>query len=77
MKPNNTFSFDSFKDMVKNDDNFKQNLTKKEDLIDIENGVMRIHHENLMKYLEEYSCKNAEDLEDTLWYSYVIYCTVI
>ena len=71
------FSLDSFKDMISNNNDFKEEIISKQDLIDFENGVMRIYAENLNKYLEKYACKNAEDLENTLYYSYGIYCTVI
>ena len=71
------FSLDSFKDMVSNNSDFKEEIIGKQDLIDLDNGVMRIYAENLNKYLEKYACKNAEDLENTLYYSYGIYCTVI
>ena len=71
------FSLDSFKDMISNNNDFKEEIISKQDLIDLDNGVMRIYAENLNKYLEKYACKNAEDLENTLYYSYGIYCTVI
>lgn len=71
------FSLDSFKDMVSSNSDFKEEIIGKQDLIDLDNGVMRIYAENLNKYLEKYACKNAEDLENTLYYSYGIYCTVI
>ena len=71
------FSLDSFKDMITNNNDFKEEIISKQDLIDLDNGVMRIYAENLNKYLEKYACKNAEDLENTLYYSYGIYCTVI
>ena len=72
-----TLSFDDFKTMIKTNNDFKESLTSKSDIIDLDNGVMRIHSENLNKYLEKYACKDAEELEDTLYYSYGIYCTVI
>ena len=71
------FSLDSFKDMISNNNDFKEEIISKQDLIDLDNGVMCIYAENLNKYLEKYACKNAEDLENTLYYSYGIYCTVI
>lgn len=71
------FSLDSFKDMISNNNDFKEEIISKQDLIDLDNGVMRIYAENLNKYLEKYACKNAEDLENTLYYSYGIYCIVI
>ena len=74
---NKTLSFDDFKTMINTNNDFKESLTSKSDIIDFDNGVMRIHSENLNKYLEKYACKDAEELEDTLYYSYGIYCTVI
>jgi len=74
---NKALSFDDFKTMIKTNNDFKESLTSKSDIIDLDNGVMRIHSENLNKYLEKYACKDAEELEDTLYYSYGIYCTVI
>lgn len=71
------FSLDSFKDIVSSNSDFKEEIIGKQDLIDLDNGIMRIYAENLNKYLEKYACKNAEDLENTLYYSYGIYCTVI
>lgn len=73
-----TFTFEDFKEMAKTNE-FKEKITEnnRHDLIDFDNGVMRIYVENLNKYLEKYACKDAEDLEDTLYYSYGIYCEVI
>ena len=73
----NTFTLDSFKEMLKDDKDFKEQIVKKNDFIDLDNGVMRIYSENLNKYLEKYSCKDAEDLENTLWFNYGIFCQVI
>lgn len=73
----NTFTLDSFKEMLKEDKDFKEQIVKKNDFIDLDNGVMRIYSENLNKYLEKYSCKDAEDLENTLWFNYGIFCQVI
>jgi len=72
-----TFSFDAFKEMVSSNQEFKNNITHRNDIVDLDNGVMKIYSENLNKYLEQYSCKDAEDLEDTLYYDYGIYCKVI
>ena len=70
-------TFDDFKALA-NTNEFKDKFqTKRTDLIDLDNGVMRIYSENLNKYLETYACKDAEDLEDTLYYHYGIYCEVI
>ena len=72
-----SLTFDEFKVLAKTNE-FKEKFNaKRTDLIDFDNGVMRIYSENLNKYLEMYACKDAEDLEDTLYYSYGIYCEVI
>jgi predicted HAD superfamily Cof-like phosphohydrolase len=70
-------SLDDFKDMVNNNPDFKQEITHRKDIIDKQNGIMRIYPENVNKYLEEYYCKNVEDLQDRLYYTYGIFCTVI
>lgn len=70
-------SLDGFKDMVNNNPDFKQEITHRKDIIDKQNGIMRIYPENINKYLEEYYCKNVEDLQDRLYYTYGIFCTVI
>ena len=71
-----TFTLDSFKDMVNTSANFVEELTDRTDLIDLDNGVMRIYEEHLMKYLEQYGCKDEADLEETLWYNYGIFCEI-
>lgn len=72
-----SLTFEEFKALARTNE-FKEKFnTKRTDLIDLDNGVMRIYSENLNKYLEKYACKDAEDLEDTLYYSYGIYCKVI
>lgn len=72
-----SLTFDEFKLLAKTNE-FKEKFnTNRTDLIDFDNGVMRIYSENLNKYLETYACKDAEDLEDTLYYNYGIYCEVI
>ncbi len=77
MAQKTSFTLDSFKEMVNTNKDFKNEITHKKDFIDLDNGVMRIHHENINEYLEKYLCKDAEDLEDTLWYNYGIFCQVI
>lgn len=77
MGKNRTLNLDDFKNLVSEDKDFKQELIGRSDLIDLDNGVMRIYIEHLPKYLERYACKDAEDLENTLYYCYGIYCTVI
>ena len=52
-------------------------LFKRQDVKDFDNGSLIIYSENLEKYLEEYACKDVEDLEDTLWYSYGVYVKII
>ena len=70
-------SLDDFKDMVNNNPDFTEKITHRKDIIDKQHGVMRIYPENVNKYLEEYYCKNVEDLQDRLYYTYGIFCTVI
>ena len=45
-------------------------------MIDLDNGVMRIYREHVGRYLEQYGCKNATDLQDTLWYGYGVFCQI-
>ena len=70
-------TFDDFKKLAQTNEFIDKLQTNRTDLIDLDNGVMRIYSENLNKYLEKYCCKDAEDLEDTLYYSYGIYCEVL
>ena len=77
MAKNKTMNLEDFKNLVSLDNDFKEEIIGRNDLIDLDNGVMRIYSEHLPTYLEKYSCKNAEDLEDTLYYCYGIFCTVI
>ncbi len=72
-----TFTLDAFKETLINNSEFKNDIISHQDFIDLDNGVMRIYSENVNKYLEKYSCKNIEDLEDTLYYDYGIFCQVI
>ena len=64
-------NIEEFKNFVKKENPFKL------DNIDMEHGRMTIHRCNINKYLEQYACKNEEDLNDTLWYSYGCLVTVI
>ena len=64
-------NIEEFKNFVQ-----KENPVKL-DSIDMEHGRMTIHRCNIDKYLEEYACKDEEDLNDTLWYSYGCLVTVI
>ena len=50
---------------------------RKNDIIDWDNGTMVIYSENINKYLEKYACKDADDLIDTLWYSYGMFVKII
>lgn len=68
--------FDTFKNLLGTDGGFRNTVTGRKDFIDLDNGVMRIYSENLNKYLEQYACKDADDLQNTLWYSYGIYCEI-
>lgn len=72
-----TLTFDAFKTLVNNDSEFKSKITNKSDVINIDEGSMLIHRENVDKYLERYMCKDENDLEDTLWFSYGIYVKIV
>lgn len=69
-------SLDEFKEMGKSQ-NFRDDIVGKTDIIDLDNGTMIIYAEHLNKYLEQYACKDAQDLEDTMWYSYGVWVKVI
>lgn len=78
----NILDLESFKEKLKTDDSFIEEIIGEEnvygkDIIDIENGLMTIYAENINKYLEKYACKNVEELQDTLYYCYGIFCKVI
>lgn len=47
------------------------------DIINFDTGTMMIHRRNLMKYLEKYSCKDEDDLSDTLWYNYGMFLKIL
>lgn len=72
-----TMSLDAFKDLITSNEEVKDRIVGRCDLIDLDNGVMRIYREHVNKYLEQYGCKTADDLTDTLYYNYGIYCEVI
>lgn len=55
----------------------KRNISQKDDIINIECGIMKIHAENLNKYLEKYACKDLQDLQDTLYYRCGIFVKLI
>ena len=72
-----TLTLEEFKTLAKERE-FKERFTEsKEDIIDLDNGTMLIHRCNLNKYLEQYICKDEDDLSDTLYYSYGIYATIV
>ena len=70
-------SLDAFKSMVSSNNEFKNSLISKNDIIDWDNGTMVIYSENINKYLEKYACNDADDLIDTLWYSYGVFGKII
>ena len=72
-----TLSLDAFKSMLSSNNDFKNSLIGRNDIIDWDNGTMMIYNENINKYLEQYACKDANDLVDTLWYSYGVFVTII
>lgn len=76
MKPI-TITFDTFKDLVANDASFRKEITRNSDIIDMDNGTMIIHRENISKYLERYMCKDEDDLQDTMWYHYGVFVKVV
>lgn len=72
-----TLSLDAFKSMLSSNNDFKNSLIGRNDIIDWDNGTMMIYNENINKYLEQYACKDANDLVDTLWYSYGMVVKII
>ncbi len=72
-----TMSLDEFKDILTSSNEARDKIVGRTDLIDLDNGVMRIYYEHIDKYLEKYVCKTPEELEDTLYYNYGIYCEII
>lgn len=76
MSEKKTMNLDEFKELMTNEKEEKDRIIGRCDLIDLDNGVMRIYYEHLDKYLEKYCCKDAQDLQDTLWYSYGVYCQI-
>lgn len=72
-----TLSLDAFKSMLSSNNEFKNSLIGRNDIIDWDNGTMMIYNENINKYLEQYACKDANDLVDTLWYSYGMVVKII
>ena len=76
MKPI-SLTFDAVKDLMANDTSFRKEITNTNDIIDMDNGTMVIHRQNISKYLERYMCKDEDDLQDTMWYNYGVFVKVI
>ena len=76
MKPI-SLTFDAFKDLVANDVSLREKITNTNDIVDMDNGTMVIHRQNISKYLERYMCKDEDDLQDTMWYNYGVFVKVI
>ena len=72
-----TLTLEEFKTLAKEQEFKNRFVEPKDDIIDLDNGTMIIHRCNLNKYLEQYICKDEDDLSDTLYYSYGIYVTII
>lgn len=78
-------NFDEFKEKARNDENFRAGFYSKcvmesdgkHEIFDMDSGVAIIPRCKVNKYLERYACKSAEELEDTLWYDYGIFCKII
>ena len=51
MKPI-SLTFDAFKDLMSNDVSFREEITNINDIVDMDNGTMIIHRQNIKKYLE-------------------------
>ena len=64
------FTLDGFKEALRTDIDLKSSLAGTSDIFNYDEGQAIIHRENINRYLEKYMCKNEQDLEDTLWYSY-------
>ena len=76
MKPL-SLTFDAFKDLMANDFSLREEITNINDIVDMDNGTMVIHRQNINKYLERYMCKDEDDLQDTMWYNYGVFVKVI
>ena len=76
MKPI-SLTFDAFKDLMSNDISLREEITNINDIVDLDNGTMVIHRQNINKYLERYMCKDEDDLQDTMWYNYGVFVKVI
>lgn len=73
----NIFTLDSFKDAIKANNDLKDTITDNVDDIREEEGLMTIHRENMMRYLEKYMCKDEEDLSDTLYFQHGIFLRIV
>ena len=76
MKPI-SLTFDAVKDLVANDVSLREKITNTNDIIDMDNGTMVIHRQNISKQLERYMCNDEDDLQDTMWYNYGVFVKVI
>ena len=72
-----TLSLEEFKEALQSDADLKDRISCSSDIFDYDNGTATIQHQNLNKYLERYSCKNAEELLDTLWFGYGIFAHIV
>lgn len=77
MAEKKSMSLDAFKELASEKGEFVDGIIGRVDMVDLDNGVMRIYSEHLNRYLEKYACRDADDLSETLWYSYGIFCQVI
>lgn len=77
MAEKKSMTLDAFKQMVSEKKEFADGIIGRVDMVDLDNGVMRIYSEHVNRYLEKYACRDAEDLVDTMWYSYGVFCQVI
>lgn len=77
MAEKKSMSLDAFKELASEKGEFVDGIIGRVDMVDLDNGVMRIYSEHVNRYLEEYGCRDADDLSETLWYSYGIFCQVI
>ncbi len=77
MAEKKSMSLDTFKELASEKGEFVDGIIGRVDMVDLDNGVMRIYSEHVNRYLEKYACRDADDLSETLWYSYGIFCQVI
>lgn len=73
----NVLDFETFKEMVAMDNHFREKIISRTDIVDFDNGTMTIYAENINKYLEQFSCKDIDDLQDTLWFNQGVFVKVI